>query len=72
MNGMTAAHRRLALPTTIRVTNLDNGRAVEVTVNDRGPNVRGRILDLSQRAAQELGFVERGTARVRIETIEGC
>lgn len=72
MNALSAAHRRLPLGTRIRVTNTDNGRSVELPINDRGPYVRGRILDLSYRAAQLLGFDERGTATVRIEIIEPC
>ncbi|MBM3538986.1 MAG: septal ring lytic transglycosylase RlpA family protein [Alphaproteobacteria bacterium] len=72
MNGLSAAHRRLALGTRIRVTNLSNDRRLEVTVNDRGPHVRGRILDLSLAAARRLGFEESGTATVRIELVEPC
>lgn len=66
-NEVTAAHRTLPLPSFVRVTNLDNGRVLVVRVNDRGPFARGRILDLSRRAAQLLGIEERGTARVRVE-----
>jgi rare lipoprotein A len=51
------------------VTNLENGRSVEVTVNDRGPYIRGRVIDLSARAAKELGMAQRGLARVRIEVV---
>ncbi len=72
MNGLSAAHRRLKLGTRIRVTNLENNRVVELLVNDRGPYVRGRILDVSQRAAQQLGFLDDGRATVRIEIIEPC
>ncbi len=72
MNGLSAAHRRLKLGTRIRVTNLDNNRVVELLVNDRGPYVRGRILDVSQRAAQQLGFLDDGRTTVRIEIIEPC
>lgn len=68
-NAMTAAHRRLPLGSRVRVTNLENGRSVELTINDRGPYVRGRVIDVSQRAAEELGFRQSGTARVRIETL---
>jgi rare lipoprotein A len=66
---LTAAHRTLEFGTRVRVTNLANTRSVVVTVNDRGPFVRGRVIDLSRRAAQVLGFVDRGTARVRLEAV---
>lgn len=66
---MTAAHRRLPFGTRIRVTNTTNGRSVVVRVNDRGPFVRGRIVDVSTAAARILGFEARGTARVRIERV---
>jgi len=72
MNAPSAAHRRLALGTLIRVTNLDNGRSIELVINDRGPYVRGRILDLSQAAARRLGFEDLGTTTVRIELVESC
>ena len=72
MNAPTAAHRTLPLGTEIEVENLDNGRKVEVTVNDRGPYVRGRILDLSRAAAQRLGFSHHGTAQVRLTAISDC
>lgn len=65
--GLTAAHRRLPLGTRITVTNLENGRSVSVSVNDRGPYARGRVLDLSQEAARRLGMVTDGVVRVRIE-----
>jgi rare lipoprotein A len=67
MDTMTAAHRTLPLPVIVRVTNLENGRSVLVRVNDRGPYARGRIIDLSRRAATLLGVRERGTARVRVQ-----
>ena len=70
MNALTAAHRTLPLGTMIRVTNLDNFKSTKVRINDRGPFVRSRILDLSLGAAKELGFVAQGTARVKIETLE--
>ena len=63
-NRLTAAHPRLPLGSRARVTNLQNGRAVEVTINDRGPHGRGRIIDLSRAAAKQLAMV--GTTRVRI------
>ena len=65
---LTAAHRTLPLGTDIRVTNLENGRSVRVRINDRGPHVRGRIIDLSSGAATALGF-STGVARVRIEIL---
>ena len=66
-NEITAAHRTLPLPSIVRVTNLENGRALAVRVNDRGPFAHGRIIDLSRRAAQLLGFHVQGTAKVRVE-----
>ncbi len=63
---LTAAHRTLPLPVNVRVTNLDNGRSLIVRVNDRGPFAKGRIIDLSERAAELLGYKEKGTARVRV------
>ena len=67
MNAMTAAHKTLPMPSLVRVTNLENGRSIVVTVNDRGPFVAGRIIDLSRRAARHLGFQNKGTARVRVQ-----
>jgi rare lipoprotein A len=66
----TAAHKLLPLPTHVRVTNLENNRSIIVRVNDRGPFVKGRIIDLSASAARQLGFYRQGTARVRVETVE--
>lgn len=68
-NGLTAAHRTLPMPTIIQVTNLENGRSLRLRVNDRGPFAKGRVLDVSKRAAQLLGFIERGTARVRVQVV---
>ncbi|MEH6404960.1 MAG: septal ring lytic transglycosylase RlpA family protein [Sneathiella sp.] len=70
MNQLTAAHKTLPMPTDVRVTNLENGRSIVVTVNDRGPFVHGRIIDLSRRAAQLLGVVRKGTAKVRVEVAQ--
>jgi len=70
MNGISAAHRTLPLGTTIRVTNLENQKALDVRVNDRGPFARNRVIDLSYGAAKELGFIAQGTVGVRIETLE--
>jgi rare lipoprotein A len=69
-NELTAAHRTLQLPSLVRVTNLENGHSVVVRVNDRGPFLHGRVMDVSMRAAQLLGFANKGTARVRIEVLE--
>lgn len=69
MYAMTAAHPTLPLPSYVRVTNLDNGKHVVVRVNDRGPFLRGRILDLSYVAAAKLGYIHQGTARAEVEAI---
>jgi rare lipoprotein A len=69
MNGLTAAHRALPLGTMIRVTNLLNRRATTLRINDRGPNVRGRLLDVSAAAAKYLGFQGSGLAPVRIKIL---
>ncbi len=69
MNKLTAAHPTLPLPSRVRVTNLANGRSLIVRVNDRGPFARGRIIDLSRRAAQLLGFEKQGTTRVRVQLV---
>lgn len=66
-NAITAAHPTLPLPSYVRVTNKDNGRSLIVRVNDRGPYVAGRIIDLSHRAADMLGYVNRGSANVQVE-----
>lgn len=68
-NAMTAASRTLPLGTRARVINLENGKTVEVTINDRGPYVDDRIIDLSRAAARRLGFVKTGIVRVRIDVI---
>lgn len=67
MSALTAAHRTLPMPTVVRVTNLENGRSIRLRVNDRGPYARGRIIDVSRRAAELLGFQGKGTARVRVQ-----
>lgn len=64
---MTAAHPTLPLPSLARVTNLDNGRQVVVRINDRGPFIANRIIDLTRRAARELGYERRGGAPVRVQ-----
>ena len=66
---VSAAHRTLPLPSMVRVTNLENGRSISVRVNDRGPFKNGRIIDLSTRAAQLLGFHQQGTAKVQVEIL---
>ena len=70
MYAMTAAHKKLPLGTVVRVKNLDNGKAVTVTINDRGPFVKKRIIDLSLGSARVIDMVEAGTARVRISVIK--
>lgn len=70
MHGLTAAHRELPLGTVVHVRNLDNGRTVTVRVNDRGPFIRGRVLDLSYGAAQKIGLVGPGTAKIELRVTE--
>ena len=70
MYDMTAAHKTLPLQTVVRVHNLDNGKSVEVRINDRGHYVAGRIIDLSRKAARALGMRDVGTARVRLEIVK--
>ncbi len=67
--GLSAAHKHLPLPIFVRVTNLSNRRSIIVRVNDRGPFIDGRIIDLSAGAAKKLGFFKQGTARVLVETV---
>lgn len=67
---LTAAHRSLPFGTKVKVTNLKNGREVIVIINDRGPFVQGRIIDLSKQAAKILNFLQDGIVRVRIESVE--
>ncbi len=67
----TAAHRTLPFGTVVRVTRLDNGRTVRVVINDRGPFVDGRIIDLSRRAARRLRMIDAGVAKVEIKVV-GC
>ena len=70
MNTLTAAHRTLPLPSIVRVTNLENGRSLVLRVNDRGPFAKNRIIDISKRGAQLLGFQTQGTAKVKVEIME--
>lgn len=66
---LTAAHRSLAFGTRVKVTNRNNGRTVVVRINDRGPFIRGRVIDLSRAAAQNIGMVSSGTAKVCYQVI---
>ncbi|MBP2298759.1 septal ring lytic transglycosylase RlpA family protein [Azospirillum picis] len=68
-NELTAAHKTLPMPSLVRVTNLDNGRSIVVRINDRGPYANGRIIDMSRRGAQLLGYEGPGTAKVRVQVL---
>ena len=70
MRAITAAHRTLPLPSIVRVTNLENGKSIIARVNDRGPYVKNRIIDLSEKGAELLGYKMQGTARVKVEIME--
>ena len=67
---MTAAHKKLPFGTRLRVTNVATGRSVTVRVNDRGPYVAGRVVDVSYSAANALGMVGRGVAKVKLDVVE--
>lgn len=69
MNDLSAAHPSLPFDTVVEVENLDNGRKVRVYINDRGPFVEGRIIDVSKRAAENLGMLKAGLARVKVTVI---
>ena len=69
MYKVSAAHKTLPLGTKVRVINLKNGKSLTMIINDRGPFAKGRIIDLSYKAAQKLGFVNQGTTKVRIEVL---
>jgi len=69
-NKPTGAHKTLPFGTKVRVTNVDNNQSVEVVINDRGPYVDGRIIDLSKSAAEQLGFINKGLADVKLEVID--
>lgn len=69
MHALTGAHRTLPLGTVVRVTNVENGRQVQVRINDRGPYVNGRIIDLSHAAAEKLGMTENGISAVSLEVV---
>lgn len=68
-HAMAGAHKTVPLPARVRVTNLENGRQVVVRLNDRGPFVRGRVIDVTPAAARKLGFKDKGLARVEIEVL---
>ncbi len=68
-NHLTAAHKTLPFGTVVRVMNLQNGRSVEVRINDRGPFIRGRVIDLSKAAAQEIGLIQQGIGRVELRVL---
>jgi rare lipoprotein A (peptidoglycan hydrolase) len=68
-DAMTAAHKTLPFGTRVRVTRADNGNSVDVVINDRGPYIAGRIIDLSRRAAQDIGMTGQGVARVRVNIL---
>lgn len=70
MYAMTAAHKQLPIPTYVRVSNLENGKAIVVRVNDRGPFHANRVIDLSYAAAYKLGMLERGTAKVEVQAVD--
>lgn len=70
MHALTCAHPSAPFGTRLRITELETGRSVVLTVNDRGPFVRGRVVDVSLRAARLLGMERRGVARVRVERLE--
>ena len=69
-NAMTAAHRKLPFGTVVRVTNLENGKSARLRINDRGPFVRGRVIDVSRRAAERLDFVREGVVDVEFVILE--
>lgn len=70
MHGITAAHRTFPFGTLVRVTHLESDKQVVVRINDRGPFVEGRMIDLSLGAAKEIGLIQKGTARVRLEVLQ--
>ncbi len=69
-NSMTAAHRQLPFGTRVKITNLNNDKSCVVRINDRGPYSRGRLIDLSHEAAERLGMLKSGTARVRVQALD--
>ena len=69
-NDLTAASRTLPFGSSVMVTNPETGRSVKVRINDRGPYIRGRSLDLSKRAAEKIGLTEKGVARVKVKRVD--
>jgi rare lipoprotein A len=69
-HSLTAAHRQLPFGTRVKVTNLKNDKSCVVRINDRGPHTRGRLIDVSREAAERLGMLGSGTARVRIQALD--
>ena len=69
MNSMTGAHKTLPLPSIVKVTNLENGKTAKLIINDRGPFINDRLIDVSKKAAEVLGFKENGIAKVRVEFV---
>lgn len=69
-HGLTAAHRELPFGTRVKVTNITNDRSVVLRINDRGPHTRGRLIDVSREAAEQLGMLRSGTAKVRVQSLE--
>ena len=69
-HSLTAAHRQLPFGTRVKVTNLNNDKSCVVRINDRGPHIRGRLIDLSHEAAERLGMIRSGTARVRVQALD--
>lgn len=69
-NALTAAHRQLPFGTRVKVTNLNNDKAVIVRINDRGPQGRGRLIDVSRGAAEQLGMLRSGVAKVRVQSLD--
>ncbi|WP_030128029.1 septal ring lytic transglycosylase RlpA family protein [Pseudomonas sp. QTF5] len=69
-HGLTAAHRQLPFGTRVKVTNLNNDKSCVVRINDRGPYSRGRLIDISREAAEQLGMLRSGTAKVRVQALD--
>ncbi|WP_283182952.1 MULTISPECIES: septal ring lytic transglycosylase RlpA family protein [unclassified Pseudomonas] len=69
-NSLTAAHRQLPFGTRVKITNLNNDRSCVVRINDRGPYSRGRLIDVSREAAEQLGMLRSGTAKVRVQALD--
>ncbi|MHC8337514.1 septal ring lytic transglycosylase RlpA family protein [Pseudomonas sp. HLT2-19-2] len=69
-NSLTAAHRQLPFGTRVKVTNLNTDKSCVVRINDRGPHTRGRLIDVSHEAAEQLGMLRSGTARVRVQALD--